>query len=110
MRGYVCERQNDWDEFNSALTLGYNCRIHSSLGYAPFELVLSRPPPSLSVETPEKGTADTAETARMRFLARLKELRALAKKKLAEAQARYKVIFDRSVREKNEEFQAGSWV
>jgi hypothetical protein len=64
LRGYMSERQNDWDEITTVLTFGYNCRIHSSLGYAPFELVLSRPPPSLSVETPEKGTADTAETAR----------------------------------------------
>jgi Chromo (CHRromatin Organisation MOdifier) domain len=46
----------------------------------------------------------------MRFLDRLKELRPLAKKKPAEAQARYKATFDRSVREKNKEFQAGSWV
>jgi hypothetical protein len=93
----VSERENDWDEFTSALTFGYNCRIHSSLGYAPFELILSRPPPSLSVETPEKGMTDTAETARMRFLDRLTEMRPLAKKKLAEAQASYKATFDRSV-------------
>jgi hypothetical protein len=110
LRGYVSERQNDWDEFSSALTFGYNCRIHSSLGYAAFELILSRPPPSLSVETPDNGKADTAETGRMRFLDRLKELRPLAKKKLAESQARYKATFDISVRENNKELQAGSWV
>jgi hypothetical protein len=46
----------------------------------------------------------------MRFLDRLKELHPLAKKKLAEAQARYKATFDRSVREKNKELQTGSWV
>jgi hypothetical protein len=40
----------------------------------------------------------------------LKELRALVKKKLAEAQARYRDTFDRSVREKNKELQTGSWV
>jgi hypothetical protein len=73
----VSEIQNDWDEFTSALTFGYNCRIHSSLGYGPFELILSRPPPTFSVETPENGTADTAETARMRFLDLLKEQRPL---------------------------------
>jgi Chromo (CHRromatin Organisation MOdifier) domain len=87
-----------------------SCRIHSSLGYAPLELIISRPTPSLSVETPEKGTTDTAETARMRFLDRLKEFRPLAKKKLAEAQARYKATFYRSVRENNKELQAVSWV
>jgi hypothetical protein len=46
----------------------------------------------------------------MRFLGRLKELRPLAKKKLAEAQARYKATFDHSLREKDKEFQEGSWV
>jgi transposase InsO family protein len=43
--GYESQYQNNWDEFPSAITFGYNCRIHSSLGLAPFELVLSRPPP-----------------------------------------------------------------
>jgi hypothetical protein len=110
LRGFVCDRQNDWDEFTSSLTFGYNCRIHSSLGRAPFELVFSRPPPPLSVETPEKGTADTPENARVRFLQRLKELHPLAQRRLAEAQARYKAGFDRSVREMNKELPAGSWV
>jgi hypothetical protein len=45
----------------------------------------------------------------MRFLGRLKELRPLAKKKLGEAHARYQATFDHSVREKDKEFQAGSW-
>ena len=66
LRGYIGDRQNDWDEFTSALTFGYNCRIHSSLGLAPFEFVLSRPPPPLSVATLEKVTADTPENARVR--------------------------------------------
>jgi hypothetical protein len=34
----------------------------------------------------------------------------LAKKNLAEAQARYKEKFDRSVREKKKQLQEGSWV
>jgi hypothetical protein len=110
LRGYVGDRQNDWDEFTSAITVGCNCRIHSSLGLAPFELVLSRPAPPLSVETPENGTADTPENARFRFLQRLKELHPLAQRRLAEAQARYKSGLDRSIREKNKELKAGSWV
>jgi transposase InsO family protein len=55
LRGYVSQYQNNWDEFTSAITFGYNCRIHSSFGLAPFELVLSRPPPPLSAEHPESG-------------------------------------------------------
>jgi Integrase zinc binding domain/Integrase core domain len=53
LRGYLSGRQSDWDEFTSALTFGYNCRIKSSLGFTPFDLVLSRPPPPLSVESPD---------------------------------------------------------
>jgi hypothetical protein len=62
------------------------------------------------VETPEKGTADTPENARVRFLQRLKELYPKAQRRLAEAQARYKAGLERSIREKNKELQAGSWV
>jgi transposase InsO family protein len=110
LRGYVTERQGDWDEYTAAITFGYNCRIHASQGLAPFELVLSRPPPPLSVEIPEPGTGDTPETAKLRFLKRLKELHPLAQRRLAEAQLRYKRNYDRTVRLKNKELQIGSWV
>jgi transposase InsO family protein len=49
LRGYVERRQNDWYEYTSAITFGNNCRVHSSLNLDPFELILSRPPPTLSV-------------------------------------------------------------
>jgi hypothetical protein len=45
LRGYVTERQGDWDEYTAAITFGCNCRIHASIGLAPFELVLSRSDP-----------------------------------------------------------------
>jgi transposase InsO family protein len=110
LRGYVAERQEDWDEYTAAITFGYNCRIHSSLGLAPFELVLSRPPPPLSVEYPDPGIEGTPDTAKLRFLKRIKELRPLALRRLAEAQARYKRNYDRTIREKNNELGVGSWV
>jgi transposase InsO family protein len=49
LRAYVSKRQDYWDEFTSAVTYAYNCRVHSSLGMAPFELVLSRPPVSVAI-------------------------------------------------------------
>jgi hypothetical protein len=110
LRGYVSERQNTWDEYTSAITFGYNCRIHSSLGLAPFELVLSRPPPSLSVEHPEPGTEDSHETAKLRFLKRLRELKTLAQRRLSDAQERYRRNYDNSVREKNKDIPVGAWV
>jgi Chromo (CHRromatin Organisation MOdifier) domain len=110
LRGYVLERQNDWDEFTSAITFSYNCKVHSSLGLAPFELVLPRPPPPLSVESSETVSESKPENASLHFLHRLKELQPLAQRRLAEAQARYKAAFDRSVRDKNKDLQPGSWV
>jgi hypothetical protein len=103
LRGYVAERQKDWDEYTAAITFGYNCRIHSSLGLAPFELVLSRPPPPLSVEYPDPGIEGTPDTAKLRFLKRIKELRPVALRRIAKAQARYKRNYDRTIREKNNE-------
>jgi hypothetical protein len=76
LRGFVSERQNTWEEYASDITFGYNCRIHSSLGLAPFELDLSRPPPSFCVEHPKSGTKESHETVRICFLMRLKELEA----------------------------------
>jgi hypothetical protein len=110
LRGYLAGRQGDWDEYSSAITFGYNCRIHSSLGIAPFELVLSRPPPPLSVEAPESGSEDAPDTVKQRFIRQLRDLVPLAKQRLAEAQARYKRNYDRGVRQKNDGIEKDSWV
>jgi hypothetical protein len=44
LRAYVAKRQDDWDDYTSAVTFAYNCRVQSSLGMPPFELTISRPP------------------------------------------------------------------
>jgi transposase InsO family protein len=36
LRGYIAARQDDWDDFTSAVTFAYNCRVHSSLCMPPF--------------------------------------------------------------------------
>jgi Chromo (CHRromatin Organisation MOdifier) domain len=110
LRGYVERRQNDWYEYTSAITFGYNCGVHSSLNLTPFELILSRPPPTLSVGPSEAEVQDTPASAKLRFITRVKELVPLAQKRLAEAQAQYKRNFDRSIKEKNKELLSGSWV
>ena len=110
LRGYVSERQDDWDEYTSALTFAYNCRIHTSLGLAPFELVLSRPPPTLAVESPEPGNDNPPSTVKLKFLEHLKGLLPMARRKLAEAQDRYKRNYDRRVRPKNNSLSEGSHV
>jgi hypothetical protein len=100
LRGYVERRQTDWDEYTSAISFGYNCRFHSSLNLAPFELILSRPPPTLSVGPSEAEVLYTPASAKLRFITQVKELVPLAQTRLAESQAHYKKTFDRSIKER----------
>jgi hypothetical protein len=113
LRGYVNNHQYDWDEFTAAPTYGYNTRIHSFLGLAPFDLLLSRPPPPFAMETPDPEvddqTGERPESAQLRFLTRLRGLMPLARQRLADAQERYKKKFDRTVREKSKELSVGDW-
>ena len=58
-RRYVSEELDDWDQYCNALTFAYNCQVHPSVGFSPFELVLTRPPCYMAVEkllndTPEE--------------------------------------------------------
>jgi hypothetical protein len=107
---YVSERQDDWDEYTPALTFAYNCLIHTSLGLAPFELVLSRLPATLAVESPEPGSENPPSTVKLKFLEHLKDLLPMARRQLAEAQDRYKRNYDRRVRSKNSSLSEGSHV
>jgi hypothetical protein len=66
---------------------------------APFELILSRPPPNLSVESAPTGIEDTPTASKLRFLGRIIELVPSVQQMLAESQAWYKRNFDRSVKE-----------
>jgi hypothetical protein len=72
--------------------------------------VLSRPPPSLSVESPVKGIEETPAKMKLRFLQRLRKLCQVVQQRLKEAQERYKRNFDYSIWEKNKEVSSGDWV
>jgi hypothetical protein len=80
------------------------------MNLAPFELILSRPPPILSVGPSEAEVQDTPASAKLRFITRVNELVPVAQTRLAEAQAHYKKTFDRSIKKKNKEVFSGSWV
>jgi transposase InsO family protein len=86
LRTYVAKSQADWYDYTSAITYGYNSRIHASLGFDPFELVLCRPPPPLALEQPIGKEHGTSEEEKRRFFHQLKELVPLAKERLVEAQ------------------------
>jgi Integrase core domain/Integrase zinc binding domain len=109
-RTYVANSQTDWDYYTAAITFGYNSRVHASLGYSPFMLVLSRPPPSLTMESPIGNAAEFPEGEKRRFVERLKELVPLAKDRLLESQRLYKENFDLHTRVANEKISPESWV
>jgi Integrase core domain len=110
LRTYVAKSQSDWDEYTSAITFGYNSRIHASLGFAPFEFILSSPPPSLALEQPLGISSASPEEEKRRFVNRLKELVPLAKERLLDAQRRYKENFDRGARISSHRHCHDSWV
>jgi transposase InsO family protein len=110
LRGYIAANQANWDEFTSSITFAYNARVHATTGLAPFELVLSRPPVTLSMERPGSSAEISAETEKLRFLNRLGELKALAAQQLRLAQERYKRNYDAHVRPKNLQISPGEWV
>jgi hypothetical protein len=101
------KRQDDWDDYTAAVTYAYNCRVHSSLGIPPFELALTRPPPTLSLQAQPREEELTPKTAKQEFLERIKTLRLRASGNLHKAQTRYKRNFDQHIREKNEDLQEG---
>jgi hypothetical protein len=107
LRAYVSERQDDWDDFTSAVTYAYNCRVHTSIGMPPLELILSRPPVSLSLETQPSPEELKPASAKQEFLERLKTLKARAGVNLHQAQTAYKRNFDRGVRRSNQKFAPG---
>ena len=97
LRGYVARRQDDWDEYTSTLTYAYNCRVHSTLGMPPFELALTRCPPTTSLQDLPRDEEVDPGTEKQALLERLKTLRLRADGKLSTSQTRYKAAYDRGV-------------
>jgi hypothetical protein len=90
LRGYVANRQDDLDDYTPTVTNAYNCRAHSSLGMPPFELALSRPPTTISLQASPRPEEASPKTFKGEFLERLKSLRLRAGTNLHKAQACYK--------------------
>ena len=111
LRHYVAEHPRDWDLFSDALTYAYNTQAHASTMLAPFELVLSRPPPVISIESrPTMDAADDAYTYRERWKYWLTQLMSTASAELEKRQARYKRNFDARLRLPVQRISEGSFV
>ena len=110
LRAYVSKRQDDWDDFTSALTYAYNTRVHSSLGLAPLEFVLPTTIVPTSLERTPRDEPVPPASAKQEFLRRVRELRERAGGSLQRAQTRYKSTYDRDVRMLNKDVKPGDWV
>ena len=111
LRHYVAEHPRDWDFFSDALTYAYNTQAHASTMLAPFELVLSLPPPAISIESrPTIFSADDAYTYRERWKYWLTQLMSTASAELEKRQARYKRNFDARLRLPVQQISEGSFV
>ena len=98
IRPYVSDHPHDWDLFTDALTYAYNTQPPESTSIAPFELILSRPPPPLSFEAePTVGKIGTAAQYNTKWRVWLSALMSAAKVELEKRQARYKNNFDNRI-------------
>jgi hypothetical protein len=73
----------------------------------PFELALSRPPITLSLQATPRRDEIKPETEKQKFLERLKTLRTRATENLHKSQARYKRNYDQGVMLKNANLREG---
>jgi transposase InsO family protein len=92
LRADIANSQDNWDNYTFAVTYAYNCRVHSSLGMPLFELALSRPPPTLSLQAQPREDEHSPTASKKAFLERVKTIRLLASGNLHKAQTRYKKI------------------
>jgi Chromo (CHRromatin Organisation MOdifier) domain len=107
LRKYINEHQNDWDIFNGALIYACNTQVHTSTGCTPFELILSRPPSTLILQTESKqletSTLDQVNDIKTSFLRRLRTLIPQAQAAIARTGQRNQAHAAKSTRKLNDE-------
>jgi len=119
LRHYVTDDPRRWDEFLPVLTMAYNSQPHRSTGIAPFELVIPRRIPSLSVRNFPPGTplknngtlSDGSPLARKReFMAKLRQQIPAVVEALKKTQQRYERNYDSNVDTRNKRVRVGDYV
>jgi len=119
LRHYVADDPSLRDELLSVITMEYNSQPHQSTGIAPFELVISRRIPNLTVRnlspgTPltKKGTLkDGSPLARKRdFMAGLRKQIPIVVEALRKKQQRYKRFLGHRVATCNADVKIGDYV
>jgi len=118
LRLYVADDPTRWEELLPVITMAYNSQPHRSTGIAPFELVIPRRIPNLTIRMPpgtpltNKGTLkDGSPLARKReFMARLHKQIPVVVEALRKTQQRYKRNFDHRVATRNADVKIGDSV
>ena len=110
LRNYVNEHHDDWDRYISGVTYAYNCTVHRTTKTTPFELVLSRPPPTFTMNHDAHTPRRTSAATKQDFVRRLEDSIVKANASLAKTQARYKRDFDKRVRRANRRLSPGDYV
>ena len=110
LRNYVNDHQDDWDRYAEGLTFAYNCHVHRATGTTPFDLVLSRPPPEMTLQHRVNKRPKPTNLEKADFLARLQEAMQRAQTRLEKTQSRYKRDYDKSIRVANKDVRVGDWV
>jgi hypothetical protein len=62
---HYISKQEEWDEYSATTTFAYNNTVHSTTGFTPFELVLSRTPSVLSVNANEYANLATSRCQKL---------------------------------------------
>ena len=99
LRSYVADHPKDWDLYTDAITYAYNTQVHRDTSLSPFELVLSRIPPPVSIEAePTVSAYPSPGQYRDAWKSWLKKIVPVARKAMEKAQLSYKRNFDSRVR------------
>lgn len=107
---YVGDHYRDRDLLSDALTFAYNSHVSTSTGFAPFELVLSRPPEPLSFAKDEISPKRSATEAKVAWLKKLQEVTEATRGRLVKANQRTKENFDRRLRNRRKNINRGDCV
>jgi len=119
LRHYVTDDPRSWDELLPVLTMAYNSKPQRSTGIAPFDLVIPRRIPSLSVRNLPPGTPlknngtlnDGSPLARKReFMAKLRQKIPAVVKALQKTQQRYLRNLHSNLDTRNKRVRVGDFV
>lgn len=119
LRHYVADNPQRWDELLPILTYAYNTQPHRSTGVAPFELVIPRRIPNLTVHSPPPGVSIQAHgttkdgsplSVKRSFMARLRKTIPKVAEALRKTQQRYKKTYDKNLATRNKDVKIGDYV